>query len=94
MIPLTLSAIKPVAKIIAILVPLAIGILGGASWIGRVDKHIEMGDKKVMEFDQSQMNQARIETKVDILMERTEKIEKKQDEILKELRRNGTARNR
>ncbi len=94
MIPLTYISIKPVLKIIAILIPLAVAVLEGASWVGRVESHVETGEKKIQEFDKSQMEQARVEQKVDDLRSKVEEIRvevkeirKTQSEILKEVKK-------
>lgn len=79
-----LSTIKTYWKFLIALTAICSSIVTAAVWVGKVDTHVNQGNEKIREFDQSQIGQTRIEGKVDAI---DDKVDAMREDMNKRLDR-------
>jgi peptidoglycan hydrolase CwlO-like protein len=81
---LLVATIKHYWKFLLILATVCSALATGASWVGKVDSHVEQGIEKIKEFDQSQQGQARMEGKLDAVKEKVDEMSAELKEMKKQ----------
>lgn len=84
---LMIATLKTYWKFLVALVFICSSLVTAAVWVGGVDRHVREGDVKIQEFNQSQIDQARTEVKVDHANKGIEELKEETKDIKQQLQR-------
>ena len=86
--PISISTIKSYLKVAVLLLTIVGSLFAGATWVGRVESHVEKGDVKIEEFNKSQIDAAKTREKLDNIEKSLNEIKQDVKEIKENTRLN------